>query len=71
MSIFTNIDAALKQENIGDKVRLVERVTVKKPVKWYTGKECHPIVGALLKKQNTETAEKKQETEETTTEKNI
>ena len=68
MSIFTNIEAALEQESIRDKVKLVERVTPRKPVRWYTGEECHPIVGALLKKQTTETAEEKQTKEETATE---
>ena len=63
MSIFTNIEAALEQGSIRDKVKLVERVRVNKPVKWYTGKECHPFVQDLLKKQSNETNDEKKSEE--------
>ena len=63
-SIFSNIEAAMKQGSISNKTKLVTRVVPKTSVKWYTAKECHPFVQDLLQKQSDETNDKKKSQEE-------
>ena len=58
-SIFSNIEAAMNGESISEKMKLVQRAVPRKPVKWYTAKECHPFVQDLLQKQSGETNDKK------------
>ena len=64
-SIFSNIETAMNMnsESISEKTKLVQRVVPRKPVKWYTAKECHPFVQDLLQKQKGETNDKKSEEE--------
>ena len=63
-SIFSNIETAMNSESISEKTKLVQRAVPRKPVKWYTAKECHPFVQDLLKKQSDETNDKKKSEEE-------
>ena len=62
-SIFSNIEAAMNGESISEKMKLVQRAVPRKPVKWLPAKECHPFVQDLLKKQSSETNDKKKSEE--------
>ena len=62
-SIFSNIEAAMNGESISEKVKLVQRTVPRKPVNWLPAKECHPFVQDLLKKQSSETNDKKKSEE--------